>query len=330
MISKSYIAENDNDFFVKNSSILFYGENLGLKNYFKRKIKFLNKNYQFINLVQDDLMQNQNLIFNEINNASLFEDKKIIFIDQVSDKSFSIIEPILKNVHEHKIILFSDLLEKKSKIRNFYEKSEDYHVIPCYPDNEISLRKIIEKALKNFNGLNAYNINLILQTCNMDRSKVYNELNKIKLYFEDKNLDAEKLLVLLNIRENEDFDQLRDNAFIGDKSSTNKLLGETVIDPEKNVYYLNIINQRLMKLKEIRNKIHNNNVENIVNGLKPPVFWKDKPKLIMQAKKWDSSKTKRMLNETFALEKKLKSDPAINKTTLLKKLVLDICCVANS
>ena len=75
MISKSYIAENDNDFFVKNSSILFYGENLGLKNYFKRKIKFLNKNYQFINLVQDDLMQNQNLIFNEINNASLFEDK---------------------------------------------------------------------------------------------------------------------------------------------------------------------------------------------------------------------------------------------------------------
>ena len=67
MISKSYIAENDNDFLVKNSSILFYGENLGLKNYFKRKIKFLNKNYQFINLVQDDLMQNQNLIFNEIN-----------------------------------------------------------------------------------------------------------------------------------------------------------------------------------------------------------------------------------------------------------------------
>ena len=50
----------------------------------------------------------------------------------------------------------------------------------------------------------------------------------------------------------------------------------------------------------------------------------------MQAKKWDSSKTKRMLNETFALEKKLKSDPTINKTTLLKKLVLDICCVANS
>ncbi len=330
MISKSYIAENDNDFLVKNSSILFYGENLGLKNYFKRKIKFLNKNYQFINLVQDDLMQNQNLIFNEINNASLFEDKKIIFIEQVNDKSFSLIEPILKNVHEHKIILFSDLLEKKSKIRNFYEKSEDYHVIPCYPDNEISLRKIIEKALKGFNGLNTYSINLILQTCNMDRSKVYNELDKIKLYFEDKNLDAEKLLVLLNIRENEDFDQLRDNAFIGDKSSTNKLLGETIIDPEKNVYYLNIINQRLMKLKEINNKIHNNNVENIVNGLKPPVFWKDKPKLIMQAKKWDSSKTKRMLNETFILEKKVKSDPAINKTTLLKKLVLDICCVANS
>ena len=77
MIYKSYEIEKKLEN-VNSKMLLFYGENLGLKNYFKRKIKFLNKNYQFINLVQDDLMQNQNLLFNEINNTSLFEDKKIL------------------------------------------------------------------------------------------------------------------------------------------------------------------------------------------------------------------------------------------------------------
>ncbi len=330
MISKSYIAENDNNFLIKNNSILFYGENLGLKDFFKRKIKFLNKSYKFINLVQDDIIQNQDFLFGEINNASLFEDKKIFFIDQINDKSLIVIEPVLKNIYEHKIILFADLLEKKSKVRNFYEKSEKFHSIACYPDNEISLRKIVEKTLKDFEGLNTYNINLILQTCNMERSKVYNEIDKIKLFFSDKKLDAEKLLKLLNVRENENFDLLRDKAFIGDKSSTNRLLGETIIDPDKNIYYLNVINQRLIKLKEVRDKIQNNEIEEVVNNLKPPVFWKDKPKLIMQAKKWSTKKATKMLNETFDLEKRLKSDATINKTTLLKKLMIDICCVANS
>ena len=35
MISKSYIVENNDNFFLSNNSILFYGENLGLKKDFK-------------------------------------------------------------------------------------------------------------------------------------------------------------------------------------------------------------------------------------------------------------------------------------------------------
>ena len=51
------------------------------------------------------------------------------------------------------IILFSDVLEKKSKLRNFFEKSNDFAAIACYEDNEIGIRKIINESLKGYEGL---------------------------------------------------------------------------------------------------------------------------------------------------------------------------------
>ena len=60
---------------------------------------------------------------------------------------------------------------------------------------------------------------------------------------------------------NEDFNLLKDAALTGDKIATNKLLNDTLIEPDKIVYYLNVINQRLNKLKEINNIKGSNNIE---------------------------------------------------------------------
>ena len=57
MISKSYLVESDNNFFTKDGSILFYGENVGLKKEFKQKIKSLNHNTFFLNLDQDEIVK---------------------------------------------------------------------------------------------------------------------------------------------------------------------------------------------------------------------------------------------------------------------------------
>ena len=43
MILKSYIVENNINFFKENKFALFYGENLGLKNELKEKILSLEK-----------------------------------------------------------------------------------------------------------------------------------------------------------------------------------------------------------------------------------------------------------------------------------------------
>ena len=69
---------------------------------------------------------------------------------------------------------------------------------------------------------------------------------------------------------------------------------------------------------------------NVIDNLKPPIFWKDKPNLIEQAKKWDKRKVNIMLNKTYEIEKLMKSNASIDKNVLLKKVILDLCALANS
>ena len=327
MIFKSYLIEKNIN--IDKKLFLFFGENLGLISDFKKKIKYQNKESEIINFIQDELIIDTNKLFNEIANISLFEKEKIIFIEQVNDKVFEVIEEIVPRIENQKIYLFSNVLEKKSKIRNFFEKSNLCAAVACYQDNEITLKKIITEKLKGYEGLTTQNINLILSNVSLDRIKLNNELEKVATFFEDKIINYEKLQILLNISTNEDFNLLRDQALLGNKVKTNKLLGDTTIENDKIVFYLNIINQRLRRLSEVNAK-KALDIENSINELKPPIFWKDKPNFILQAKKWSLSKIRKVQEKTFNLEVMIKANSLINKQFLIKKLILDICLLANS
>ena len=329
MIYKSYLIEQSNVVLDKKI-FLFFGENLGLKNDLKNKIKLSNKKAEILHFNQDEIIKNDNIIFNEINNISLFEKEKIIFIEQVDDKILEIIKDICEKFNDQKIYLFSNILEKKSKIRSYFEKSDKCGTVACYTDNEIGIRKIILNKLKGYNGLSPQIINLIIENSNLDRIKLNNELEKIVTYFQNKKIEYEKLEALLDIKINDNFNSLKDEALMGNKLRTNKLLSDTIIDSEKNIFYLTLINQRLNRLKDAINLSEETNLEDAISKIKPPVFWKDKPNFMIQTKKWNTKKIKKILNKTYDLEIEIKSNSTINKNILIKKLIVDVCLLANA
>ncbi len=325
---KSYLVEQNLES-IKEKIILFFGENLGLISDFKSKIKDSNRDSKIIRLNQEEILKNNSILLKEITNLSLFEEKKILFVNNISDKILEIVKEIEETNKDQKIYFFGDILDKKSKLRNHFELSINCAAIACYNDNELGIRKIIQNKLKEFKGLSPYNVSLILDSCNLDRSKLSNEIDKIYTFFEDKNLDTERLESLLNIRENDDFNKLKDEALMGNKNQTNRLLADTLLSPEKNVLYLNTINQRLVKILEIT-KNKEDNIEIAINKLKPPIFWKDKPKVIIQAKKWNQEKIQTLLKKTYDLEIEIKSNTLSNKNILIRKLLVDMCELANS
>ena len=329
MIYKSYSVE-ENISSISGKIFLFYGENLGLQNDLKNKIRNLNNKALIKNFNQEEILADENKFFNELLNQSLFEDTKIFFINQTNDKILELIKEIEIKKDNQKVFLFSELLDKRSKLRNYFEKSSTLGIVACYADNEISLKKIILDKLKGYTGLSSQNINIIIENCGLDRSKLNNELIKITTFFKNKIIDTDKLEALLNLKVNDNFDLLKDQALVGNKTKTNKLISDTILENEKNIFYLNIINQRLMKLLEVNKNTRDGNVEGAINKIKPPIFWKDKALFSLQARKWNKVKLKKMLQQTYKIELKIKSNSQVSQSLLIKKLLVDICCLANA
>ena len=330
MIYKSYLVEENFKLIDKNIN-LFYGENIGLLNSFKNKIKLNNKEKaEIINFTQDEILSNKIVFKNEITNQSLFSENRIFIIDQTTDKILEHIDEILSAAESSKFFLFANILEKKSKLRKYFEIEQNCSSIACYDDNEITLRKITLNKLKDFQPVSQRIINMIVENCNGSRVKLYNELDKIIIFFNKTKIDDENLANLLNIVENDNFNTLKNAALNGDKKLTNKLLSETIIDEDKTILYLSVISQRANQINQINKNFKGTSYENAITKIKPPIYWKEKPNFINQLKKWQEGKTNLLLKNLYEIELNVKKNSKITKNNLIKKLMVDICTLANA
>lgn len=330
MIYKSYLVEENFKLIDKNIN-LFYGENIGLLNTFKNKIKVNNKEKaEIVSFTQDEILSNDRAFKNEITNQSLFSEKRIFIIDQATDKILEHLNEILNAGESNKFFLFANVLEKKSKLRKYFETEQNCASIACYEDNEITLRKITLNKLKNFQPVPQKIINMIVENCSGSRVKLNNELEKIIIFFGKNKIDDENLANLLNIIENDNFNTLKNAALNGDKKLTNKLLSETIIEEDKTILYLSIISQRANQINQINKNFKGTNYDNAITKIKPPIFWKEKPNFINQLKKWQEVKTNLLLKNLYEIELNVKKNSTISKNNLIKKLMVDICTLANA
>ena len=173
MIYKSFLIENNINL-LKNHITIFYGENLGLKQKFKESPQKEIFIFKSESLTQEEIIKDQNNFYSSFLNSSLFSNEKIYFIECVDDKILDLIEDIKNKIDDNKIFMFADKLDKKSKLRNYFEKSKEFAIIPCYADNEINLKKIVLESLKHFEIINPHIIDLIVKNSNLDRIKLNN------------------------------------------------------------------------------------------------------------------------------------------------------------
>ena len=326
MILKSYEIENNIKNILNYSYVLIYGENIGLKEVLKKKIIYLHNNSEIINIYNDDLTKNKDILFNEVSNNSLFAQKKLIIINQVNEQIVSQIETFMERNEETRIIIIAGMLDKKSKLRSLFEKEKKLATIPCYKDTEITLRKLIQTELINFKNLNSNTVNMILGYSNLYIKTILDNLEKIKLYFDKKELTETELLNILNSDRNELFENLRDAALNGNKKYLNDLLGNFSFNKEDTFQYLNMISYRLMRLLQIhRENSKYQNFEDTINQIKPPIFWKDKPIYLKLSNKWHKQKVLEVLSHIIKIEKMLKKNSNLNQVVVLKNTITVIC-----
>ena len=330
MIIKNYQFNIKNEITENYKALLFYGANDGLKKEFIEKIKQENQKTEICFFFEDEILKNKKLFFEKVFSNSLFEENKLLFVYEATDKIFQEIEETLNKLNQNtKIYVIANNLDKKSKLRRLFENSKNLGIIPLYEDDEKTLLNYVKKKLEGFKGLTSEVCSLIISNSKLDRRLIQNEILKIKTLFNDKIIEKDLLEKLLNFEKESNFDDIGNSAIIGEKTKLNKLLSSNNLVKEDLFFFLNSLIFRFKKIKDLLNN-DEKNVERIIDEAKPPIFWKEKPILKKQLNIWSNKNIDKIINILNETEILAKRSPQIESTIILNNLLVNICNEATS
>ena len=302
MILKSSDLKKIN--FKQNKIILFYGKNEGLK---EQAVKEITKNKENIFTYEEkEILDNQNNFFESALTRSLFEQDRNIIIKRASDKILNVIEEIcLKELDNIKILIIAENLEKKSKLRSFFEKKKDLVSIAFYPDNELTLSKLTYSFFRERNiSISQSNINLIVTKSLGDRKSLLNELEKIENFCKKgKKLNSDNIAKIINLSENYTISELVDNCLAKNRKKIISILNENNYTSDDVIIITRTFLSRSKRILNLSEKFQENRDINLtISTAKPPIFWKDKDITIQQIYKWKPEKIKKLIYKLNELE----------------------------
>ncbi len=303
----------------KNSFVLLYGKNEGHKE--QIKIELLKKKTITQNYEEKEIIDNANSFIESLYTKSLFENEKIITITRATDKIFKILSEIInKRIKDLIFIIDADNLEKKSKLRSFFEKDKNCICIPFYQDTNQTLSKIGSEYLKTKNiPISQSDLNSIVNKCNGDRKILLMELKKIEFYAKNgKKITKESIAKLTNLIENYSISELVDSCLAKNKRKTINILVENNFSNEDCILITRIFlnkSKKILKLSIDYEK--NKDLDLTIASARPPIFWKEKEITKQQILNWSPKNMKKLLYKINNIELLIKKnyDNSINLIT---------------
>lgn len=292
-----------------NKVILLYGKNDGLKD---EATDFLIKKDTVVSVYEESsILDDPESFIESLKSKSLFGEKKTIIIKRASDKILKIINELNEEEIDDILIINSENLEKKSKLRIFFEKHKNYICVAFYPDNNETLLKLANNFFhKRKILISNENLNQIVNKSSGNRKNLIGELEKIDLFCANrKKIDSEHINKLINLSENHNISELIDHCLAKNEKKILNILNENNFNNEDCILITRIFlnkAKRILKLSSDYSK--NNNINLTISSAKPPIFWKDKEITKQQIYKWTPKNIKKLIFKLNDLELKIKKN----------------------
>ena len=318
MIIKNYQLETNN--ISKHNFFLFYGDNEGFKN---EKINFIleTTNYKKYSYNEKEVLNNIENFSNSLLTKSFFDNEKIIIIKNATDKILNLLKDIIKRKIDEIIIIFdADILDKKSKLRNFFEKEKSLVCTPFYPDDFKSLNFIAQNFFKEKKiKISQETVNLIIERSNGSRQHLKNELEKIDLYaLNKKEIEFSEIIKLTNLGKNYNISELVETCLVKNQKKVSKIMNENNFSNEDTIIIIRTFLLKTKRLLHLSQDIKSNpNLELVISQYKPPIFWKEKEIVKQQLKTWSEKNLRKLINEINNTELLIKKNVNISLNILL-------------
>lgn len=304
MIIKNFELEKLKSTKVKK--ILFYGENEGYKNQIINNffIKKFSKNFE--KYEENQILNNYEDFFSSLLNKSFFEKDKLLIINRASDNILKLVEEISsKNIDDVTLVINSGILEKKSKLRKFFEKEINTICVPFYNDENKTLNSLAYNFLNDKKiSLSQEMINIIVERSSGDRQNLYNELIKLENYQKKgQKITIEHILKISNLAQNYSVSELVDNCLSKNLKKTINILNENNYSSDDCILILRTLLSKSKRLLKIKESINNNmTIDQAISYFKPPIFWKDKEFIKKQTSVWTLKNIQKLIYKINNIE----------------------------
>ena len=318
MIIKNYQLEINN--ISKYNFVLFYGDNEGLKS---EKIDYILKttNYKKFLYSEKEILNDIENFSNSLLTKSFFDDEKIVIIKNATDKILNLLKDLINRKIEKIIIIFdADVLDKKSKLRNFFEKEKNLACIPFYPDDFKNLNFISQNFFRDRKiKVSQETINLIIERSNGSRQHLKNELEKIGLYTANKKkVEFSEIIKLTNLGKNYNISELVETCLVKNQKKVSKIINENNFSNEDTIIIIRTFLLKTKRLLNLSKNIKSNpNLETVISNYKPSIFWKEKEIVKQQLKIWSEKSLGKLINEINNTELLIKKNTDISLNVLL-------------
>ena len=324
MIIKNFDLKNN---LKKNINFyLLYGPNNGLIEDTINQVLKPNFSKNIYNYDESEILSNVDSFKETVLNKSFFDNDKLIIISRATDKILKIIEEILeKKIDDLKVIIKADILEKKSKLRNFFEKNANTIIVPSYEDNDQTLIYLAQNFFKEKKiKISPQNINFIIERSKGSRINLKNELEKIASYSEKKlSINLNEIVKITNSNSNYDASELTDNCLALNKKKTLMILNENNPSLEDNIIILKTFLYKLKRLKKLKIELNSKkDLDYVLSSYKPPIFWKDKNLIKHQLQIWSLEQIKSLIRKINDLELLVKKNSQISNQ-LMNNFILE-------
>ncbi|RDD63254.1 DNA polymerase III subunit delta [Ferruginivarius sediminum] len=196
-------------------------------------------------------------------------------------------------------------LDTRSKLRQLFEKSDAGAALACYRDDARSLPNLIRETLRE-HGLEVSGeaVDYLASQLGGDRLVTRSELRKLAFYKGGGRVELADARECVGDTAALSLDDVALSCADGDLPALERAFDRALQEGANPVQPLRAAARHFQKLHLVAGA---SNLDQAIDRLRPPIFWKNKPRFKAQAEAWTSASLARALEILLEAEGRVKS-----------------------
>ena len=340
-ITSDYFLESLKANFDKINIIFLYGNNLGLVELLYKKtldVLKININDPFsVSKIDGEQFKDRSWeLLDSINTLSMFSEKRFILLDLmhifITKSIENIILKALETEGNNYLLLIKCGNIKQSAFTKHFQNNKNSIIVPCYEEklktiyNEISNLFSKHKLCFKEDFINNLTVKF-----NSDSLNNKMEIEKLDSFLtNNKNVTKEMIFALLSRNEDINFNKVIEYCANGNVSDALYFFERVYENQSSSITLIRMFVNHFKLIEKILLLFENNkNLVNIIENIKPPIFFKKRDFVIFQCKVWNLKLINLMLTRLIKLELKCKLNHTTEKT-LLSQFILSTSVLARN